>query len=49
MNLYLLIALVVISFWLVSFGIYLVISNRQRDVEDELNNLSKRLQEDGID
>ena len=37
------IALVIIIFWLVGYVIYLRISDRQRDLEDELNEVSDLL------
>jgi hypothetical protein len=49
MDQYLIIAFVVIIFWLVGFGAYLLISNRQRDVEDELDALDELLHNDGIE
>lgn len=49
MDQYLIIALVVIILWLVGFGAYLLISNRQRNVEDELDDLDELLQNDGIE
>jgi hypothetical protein len=49
MDQYLIIALLVIILWLVGFGAYLLISNRQRDVEDELDDLDELLQNDGIE
>lgn len=36
MDLYLLFALVVIALWIGSFAVYLVLSNRQRDIEGEI-------------
>lgn len=49
MDQYLLIALVVIVFWLVGFGVYMVVSNRQRNLEGDLNHLSELLEDDGIE
>jgi hypothetical protein len=49
MDQYLLIAVVVIIFWLVGFGAYMVVSNRQRDLEGDLNDLSDLLGDDGIE
>jgi len=49
MDQYLLIAAVVIIFWLVGFGAYMVVSNRQRDLEGNLNDLSELLGDDGIE
>jgi hypothetical protein len=46
---YLLIALVIIIFWLVGFGVYLVVSRRQRNLEGDLNHLSDLLKDDGLD
>ena len=46
---YLLIALVTIVFWLVGFAVYLVVSNRQRNLEGELNHLSSMLEDDGLE
>ena len=47
MDPYLLIAGAVILLWLIGFGIYLVISNRQRGLEGELNHLNDMLEDDG--
>lgn len=47
MNVYLLIALVVIALLLVGYGAYLVVSNRQRDMEDDLNHLAELLEDPG--
>ena len=49
MDQYLLIAVVVIIFWLVGFGAYMVVSKRQRDLEGGLNDLSELLGDDGIE
>jgi hypothetical protein len=49
MDQYLLIAMVVIIFWLIGFGVYMVVSNRQRDLEGDLNDLSELLGDDGIE
>jgi len=46
---YLLIALVIIVFWIVGYGLYLISSNRQRDLEGDLNHLSDLLDEDGTE
>jgi hypothetical protein len=46
MNVYLLIALAVIVLLLVGYGAYLVISNRQRDLEDDLKHLGQLLGDD---
>ncbi len=43
---YVLFALVVIAFWLVSFLIYIVISNRQRDIEGEILQVNRMLDDD---
>lgn len=45
---YVLIALIIIVFWLVGFVVYLRISDRQRDLEGELNEVSDLLGDDGI-
>ncbi len=44
---YVLIAIVIIIFWLIGFVAYLRISNRQRDLEGELNEVSELLGDDG--
>ena len=49
MDQYLLIALVIILFWLVGFGIYMIVSNRQRGLEGELTHLSDQLADDGTE
>jgi hypothetical protein len=49
MNQYLLIAVMAIIFWFVGFGIYLIISNRQRALEGDLNHLSELLDEDATE
>jgi hypothetical protein len=49
MDQYLLIAVVIIVFWLVGYGVYMVISKRQRNLEGDLNQLSELLQDDGIE
>lgn len=49
MDQYLLIAAAIILFWLVGFGVYMVVSRRQRDLEGDLNHLSDLLQDDGIE
>ncbi len=36
MDQYFLLALIIIGFWVVGFIIYLVLSNRQRDIETEI-------------
>ena len=43
------IALVIIIFWLVGFGVYLVVSNRQRNLEGDLNHLADMFENDGLD
>lgn len=43
-----LIALLIIAFWLIGFVAYLVVSNRQRDLESELNEISDMLGDDGV-
>ncbi len=45
---YVLIALIIIIFWLVGFVAYLRISDRQRDLEGELNDVSELLGDDGV-
>jgi len=49
MNQYLLIAVVIILFWLIGFGVYLLVSNRQKNLEGDLNNLSDLLEDDVVD
>jgi len=49
MNQYLLIAVVIILFWLVGFGAYIIVSNRQRSLEEELTHLSEQLEDDGTE
>jgi hypothetical protein len=49
MDQYLLIAVVIIIFWLIGFGAYMVVSNRQRNLERDLNDLSELLGDDGIE
>lgn len=49
MDQYLLIAVVIIIFWLVVFGAYMVVSNRQRDLEVDLNDISELLGDDGVE
>jgi len=49
MDQYLLIALVIILFWLVGFGVYMVVSNRQRKFEGDLNHLTEFLEDDGVE
>lgn len=46
---FLLIASVIIVFWMVGFGVYMVVSNRQRNLEGDLNHLSKMLEDDGLE
>ena len=43
MERYLLIAIVVIAVWLVSFLVYLVISSRQLDIESEIDQVDRLL------
>jgi len=45
---YILIALIIIVFWLIGFVAYLLTSNRQRDLEGELNEISDMLGDDGV-
>lgn len=47
MDRYLLFALIVIAFWLVSFIVYMVISSRQRDIEGEIMQVNRLLRDDG--
>jgi hypothetical protein len=49
MDQYLLIAVLITIFWLIGFGAYMVVSNRQRDLEGDLNDLSELLGDDGIE
>lgn len=49
MNVYWLIALVIVVLIIAAFGIYLVISNRQRDMEGDLKHLAELLEDDGRD
>jgi len=49
MDQYLLIAVVIILFWLVGFGVYMIVSNRQRGLEGDLNRLSEQLGDDGTE
>ena len=49
MDQYLLIAIVAILFWLVVFGVYMVVSSRQRGLEGDLNQFSEALEEDGTE
>ncbi len=49
MDQYLLIAVIITIFWLIGFGSYMVVSNRQRDLEGDLNDLSELLGDDGIE
>ena len=49
MDQYLLIAVVIILFWLVGFGVYMIVSNRQRGLEGDLNHLSEQLGDDGTE
>jgi hypothetical protein len=43
-----LIALLIIVFWLFGFVAYLVVSNRQRDLKSELNEISDLLGDDSV-
>lgn len=43
MERYLLISLVIIGFWLIGFAIYLFTSNRQRDLESEIDQVDAML------
>lgn len=45
---YLLIAIVIITLWLIGFIAYLVISNRQRNLEADIQEISEMLGDDGI-
>ncbi len=49
MDQYLLIAVVVVLFWLVGFGVYMIVSNRQRGLDGELSHLSEILNDDGAE
>lgn len=44
---YLLIAIVIIALWLIGFIAYLIISNRQRDLESDIKEISDMLGDDG--
>lgn len=46
MNVYLLIALAIIILLLVGYAVYLVVSNRQRDMEGDLDHLAELLEDD---
>lgn len=46
MNVYLLIALAIIILLLVGYAVYLVVSNRQRDMEGDLDHLAELLKDD---
>ena len=48
MDSYVLIALIVIAVWLVSFVVYMVVSNRQLDIESEIQQVDNLL-DDEID
>lgn len=41
---YLILALVIIGFWVAGFVVYLVLSNRQRDIETEIDQVNKMLE-----
>ncbi len=49
MDQYLLIAIVIVLFWLVGFGVYMIVANRQRGLEGELTQLSEVLNDDGAE
>ncbi len=49
MNQILLIALIMILFWVVGFGTYVVISNRQRGLVEDVNRVSQLLEDEGIE
>lgn len=49
MESFLLVALVIIVFWLIGFGVYMIVSNRQRNLEGDLDHLTEMLSDDGID
>ena len=49
MDNYLLIALIIIVFWIVGFAVYIAVSNRQRIVEGDLNRLSNMLEDDKVE
>jgi hypothetical protein len=46
MDQYLIIALIVIGFWLLGFIVYLILSNKQRDIELEINQIDLLLEVD---
>ena len=46
LDLYVLFAIALIAIWLVSFLAYVVISNRQRDIEDEILEVDQLLEEE---
>jgi Ni,Fe-hydrogenase I cytochrome b subunit len=43
---YFLLALIIIGFWVVGFILYLVSSNRQRDIQAEINHIDEMLEAD---
>lgn len=43
MEQYFILALIIISFWVVGFIFYLVLSNRQRDIEAEIDHIDELL------
>ena len=49
MDQYALIAVVIALFWLVGFGMYMIVSNRQRGLEGDLTHLSEQLEDDGTE
>jgi hypothetical protein len=46
MEQYILLALIIIGFWVLGFAIYLVLSNRQRDIESEIDQIDAMLEAD---
>ena len=46
MEQYFLIAIIIIGFWVVGFIFYLVLSNRQRDIQAEINHIDEMLEAD---
>jgi len=46
MEQYLLVSLIIIGFWVVGIAIYLFLSNRQRDIETEINEIDAMLDAD---
>lgn len=45
MDLYLLFALILIAIWLVTFLVYIAVSNRQRDIEGEIVAVERLLEQ----